>query len=246
MKIDTIGHVRHLINDRPERRNALGAETMRQLLAALEAAERDAEVKAVVLSGAPPAFCAGSDLKELGALSIDGMCEHELETARIARRIGSLSKPVIAAVEGFALGGGFILAISCDLVVSAADARWHLPEVANGWLPPWGLQALLTRVSPAQARRLVWGDVPIDGRRAEALGLVDVLADDGRALGEALALAERLAALPAQAVASTKRFFAPFTSLDGERLDVLAARYFADDCRGSAAQTTLRKFMVKQ
>ena len=245
MKIENIGHVRQLIIDRPQRRNALDTETIQQLEQALKQADTDPDVRAIVLSGAPPAFCAGSDLKELGTLSVDGMCEHELETARVARLIPGMAKPVVAAVEGFALGGGFILAISCDVVISASNARWHLPEVKNGWLPPWGLQALLARVSPVTARMLVWGDEPIDGAEALRLGVVDKLAEAGGADLHAIAFAGRLGDLPKEAVTSTKRFFEPFVSLDGERLDRQAARYFADDCEAQAAQATLAKFAVK-
>jgi enoyl-CoA hydratase/carnithine racemase len=246
MQIENIGNVRQLILDRPQRRNALGTESMQQLEVALRQADADSGVNAIVLSGAPPAFCAGSDLKELGVLSVDGMCEHELETARIARLIPGLSKPVIAAVEGFALGGGFILAVSCDVVVSASNVRWHLPEVKNGWLPPWGLQALLARVGAVKARMLVWGDAPIDGAEACRLGVVDMLAEAGAADQQAIAFARRLGDLPKEAVASTKRFFEPFVSLDGERLDREAARFFANDCKAPAAQATLAKFAVKQ
>ncbi|MBS7698869.1 enoyl-CoA hydratase/isomerase family protein [Chelatococcus sp. YT9] len=231
--------------NRPERRNALGTETMRALAQALDVAESDQAVGAIVLTGAAPAFCAGSDLKELGRLSVDGMRRHEAETAAIARRIGVLSKPVIAAVEGFALGGGFILAASCDVVVTAENARWHLPEVPNGWLPPWGLGALVARIGPTKARLLTWGAEPIDGTEALRLGVADFSAPAGEALARATALAEKFAALPREAVASTKRFFEPFATLDGERLDHLAGHMFAADCAGPPAKATLQRFVVK-
>ncbi|HEY2537877.1 MAG TPA: enoyl-CoA hydratase/isomerase family protein [Stellaceae bacterium] len=239
------GPVAVLTLNRPERRNALGTEGMRALDAALRAVEHDAEVRAVVLAGAPPAFCAGSDLKELGGKSIPDMCAREAETAMVARKIGFLGKPVIAAVEGYALGGGFILAVSCDLVVTASNTRWHLPEVPNGWTPPWGLGALIARVGPVNARRLTWGTEPIEGTEAHRLGVADEVAEPGAALARALGLAEALARLPAEAVRSTKSFFEPFASADGERLDQLASRLFAQDCESTAAKATLSKFTVK-
>lgn len=246
MKVENAGAVRHLVIDRPERRNALGSETMQQLSHELAAAGRDPSVRAIVLSGAPPAFCAGSDLKELGGLSVDEMCEHESDTAQVARYIAGMGKPVIAAVEGYALGGGFILAASCDVVVTASNARWHLPEVVNGWLPPWGLQTLLARVGPVRARLLVWGESPIDGNEAHRLGVADFVAEAGDADRSALSLAGRFAALPPAAVASCKRFFEPYVSLDGERLDRLASLHFAANCATEAAQQTLAKFTVKR
>jgi enoyl-CoA hydratase/carnithine racemase len=140
----------------------------------------------------------------------------------------------------------FILAVSCDVVVTAANTRWHLPEVPNGWLPPWGLQALLVRVGPVKARLLTWGAEPVDGTEAHRLGIADYLAHAGSADDAALGLASRLAALPADAVRSCKRFYEPFASLDGERLDRQAAEQFAANCAAPEAQATLAKFKVKQ
>jgi enoyl-CoA hydratase/carnithine racemase len=242
LTVERDGAVAVLILDRPERRNALGTASMRALDVALATADADPATGAVVLTGRAPAFCAGSDLKELGLLDVAGMCAHEAETAAVARRIARLDVPVIAAVEGYALGGGFILAVSCDVVVGASDARWHLPEVTNGWLPPWGLGALLARTGPVAARRLVWGAEPIDGREAHRIGVVDHLAEPGQALATALATAARLAALPREAVRSAKRFFEPQAAADGERLDAAAARAFAADCAAPAAAATLARF----
>jgi len=245
MIIQNIGQVRHVMLNRPERRNALGSESIEELKCALQDADRDPGIRAVVLSGAAPAFCSGSDLKELSSMSIQEMCDSELITAEVARSIAGLSKPVVAAVEGFALGGGFVLAISCDIVVTATNARWYLPEVPNGWLPPWGLQALLARVGSVRARILTWAADAIDGGEAHRLGVADYLTQPGAAYTEALALAQRLAALPVEAVASTKRFFEPFVTQDGERLDRLATRHFASNCEGGTAKALLSKFKVK-
>ncbi len=231
-------------NNKPARRNALGQESMTGLLATMTKLDRDPSIKAVVLTGATPAFCAGSDLKELGGLSIDDMCAHEAETARIARQIGLLSVPVIAAVEGYALGGGFILATSCDIVVTGTSTKWHMPEVRNGWIPPWGLQTLLARTSAANARLITWGIMEIDGTEALRLGIADAVAEDGAALALACDIAGRLTALPANAVASTKRYFENATSVDAERQDAEASRLFAQDCESNAAKTVLARFTV--
>lgn len=231
--------------DRPQRRNALGSALMAQLGAALAEAEHNADVRSIVLTGTPPAFCAGSDLKELAGLSIAEMCHHEAVTAAFARAMGYRAKPVIAAVEGYALGGGFILAASCDVVVSASNARWHLPEAPNGWLPPWGLMALIARVGPVKARRLTWGAKPIDAVEAQRIGLVDDLAEPGSALSHAIEVATDLAAVPPEAIASTKRFFEPFIMADAERLDEVASREFALNCESPSSKKTFERFTVK-
>lgn len=232
-------------NNKPARRNALGTESIAALEVALGDLDRDPSCRAIVLTGAAPAFCAGSDLKELGGLSIRGMCHHEAETARVARGIGLLSTPVVAAVEGYALGGGFILATSCDVVISAASTRWNLPEVRNGWIPPWGLQTLLARTSPANARLITWGVTEIDGAEALRLGIADMVAPDGEALELACEMAARLTALPGNAVASTKRFFETTCTADAERQDAEANRLFGTDCESDAAKAVLAKFGEK-
>lgn len=240
--IRTENGVAVLTIQRPERRNALASDIVAGLDAALSQLNADATIGAIVLTGAAPSFCAGSDLKELGGLDVPGMVGHELDTARIARRIGLIDKPVIAAVEGHALGGGFILAMSCDLVVSAEDARWSLPEVPNGWLPPWGLRALTARVGAPVARRITWGFEMLDGATAERLGVADYCVASGTALAAAMDIAGRLAALPRHAVASTKRYFQSEILGDAELWDERAARVFADDCTYPAAAATLKKF----
>ena len=245
IKLQFQGPIAVVTIDRPQRRNALGSELMAQLGSALASAERDNNVRSIVLTGTSPAFCAGSDLKELAGLSIAEMCHHESVTAAFARAMGYRAKPVIAAVEGYALGGGFILAASCDIVVSASNARWHLPEAPNGWLPPWGLMALIARVGPVRARRLTWGAKPIDAVEAERIGLVDDLAEPGTALAHAIQVARDLAAVPPEAIASTKRFFEPFIMADAERLDEVASREFALNCESPSSRKTFERFTVK-
>jgi enoyl-CoA hydratase/carnithine racemase len=231
---------------RPNRRNAIGANLVDSLFSAFARLECDPQVRAVILTGVAPGFCAGSDLKELAETDLAGMRAHEARTAALARSIPLLDKPVIAAVDGFALGGGFVLAISCDIVVTAPEVRWHLPEVSIGWIPPWGLQALVARVGPVAARRLTWGTAPIDGREAHRLGIADYVAEAGEpALDAALGQARQLAALPPPAVASTKQFYAPLVSRGAEADDAWANRLFANDCGHPVAQSTLKRFGVR-
>lgn len=231
--------------NRPQRRNAMDRDLVAALVQAFRRLDADPEIAAIVLTGEAPGFCAGSDLKFIGRISPEDMCRFEAETGDMARLLGLLRKPVIAAVEGFTLGGGFILAVSCDLVVSSHSARWHLPEVPIGWLTPWGLGALVSRVGAVAARKLCFASEAFDGREARRLGLVDHLAEPGHARESAVALAQRLAALPAEAVVSTKRFFMPGISGLSEVLDVQANEAFAANCRHPAARATLERFGSK-
>ena len=246
LRVEQAGDIAVLTIDRPARRNALGQQVIEELFAALDRADRDGATRVIVLTGSAPGFCAGSDLKELAGTDLAGMGAHEARTAVLARSIALMNKPVVGGIAGFALGGGCVLAACCDVVVSEPSARWHLPEVAIGWIPPWGIQALVARVGPVAARRLVWGAEPFDGREAHRLGIADHLAEpDETARDAALRVATRLAALPPQAVASTKQFFAPLVSGHGESLDAWANRLFLADCSHPAAKATLNRFGVR-
>jgi len=244
--VDIEDGVARVTLNRPERRNALGTALVERMDDVLTELEADVRVRVLILNGAPPCFCGGSDLKELSGLTPAEMCAHEAPTALLVRKIGCLTCPVIAAVEGAALGGGMALALGCDLVVSASDAKWRMPEVSLGWLPPWGLQSLVTRVGPVRAREITWGARSLNGVEARALGLVDYVAEPGRAAVRALELATELAKLPAHAVASTKAFYAGHFCGNAESLDVAARRVFESDCQSEAAKTTLERFGGKK
>jgi len=218
------GAVELLRLDRQAVRNALDAALAAELARAFAAIRVDAGVHAVVLAGRGAGFCAGSDVKEMARVTPERRLEIAREKAALLRAMAGLPKPVVAAVHGFALGGGLMLAAGCDVVVSERDARWRLPEVGLGFFPPWGLEALVARVGVSRARLLVFGHEPLDGARALELGLADYCVAPGAAEVEALGQAARLAALPPAALASTKRFFARLAGA-GE-LDRLAAEAY--------------------
>lgn len=242
LRVEREGRVAVLTIARMDRRNAMDAALVAALGKQLVELDHAPEIGAIVLDGVSPGFCAGSDLKFIGRLGLRDMCRFEADTGAMARQIGLIDKPVIAAVEGFAIGGGFILAASCDVVVTATSARWHLPEVPIGWLTPWGLGALVARVGPVRARLLCWALAPFDGTEAERLGVADHVAPPGTARDTAIALAQKLSALPAPAMIATKRFFAPLMIKDGEALDAEANRLFAENCAHGAAQATLARY----
>lgn len=233
------GPVTVLTLDRPAARNALSGALAERLAATLAELDDDPDTRVVVLTGSAPGFCAGSDLKELAPLAPVQVARHEARVGAAVRTIPLLGIPVVAAVEGFALGGGFLLALACDVVVTAEDARWRLPEVPLGWVPPWGLQALVARAGPATARRLCWGDRPVDAAELHRLGVVDDLVRPGEALAAAVSVAARLAALPPHAVASTKRAFADAVAGPAEALDARTTWMFGADSATGTARATL-------
>ena len=188
--------------NRPEARNAINGAVAAGMAAALDRLDADDELRAGVLTGAGGTFCAGMDLKAF--LSGDLPVLEE-------RGLGGLTqapprKPLIAAVEGWALAGGFELVLACDLVVASEASRFGVPEVKRGLIAGAGAALLLTRRIPqALALELLLTGDPISAQRAAEIGLVNRLAPEGSALDAALELAGTIATNGPLAVAVTKQ-----------------------------------------
>ncbi|BBB97298.1 MULTISPECIES: enoyl-CoA hydratase/isomerase family protein [Bradyrhizobium] len=227
---------------RSARRNSMDRPLVDGVKAALLELDRNDDVGAVVLAGTAPGFCAGSDLKFIGRLELEAMGRFEQECGDLGRLIGYLAKPVVAAVEKFAIGGGLTLATSCDVVVAGRSSVFSLPEVPHGWLTPWGIRSLVARVGLVKARLLCFCLEALNSEDARAIGIVDYCCEDGEALTRAIAIAEKLAQLPRPAVRATKRFFSNYLMEDAEAMDFEANRLFLENCRETPAQATLDKF----
>ncbi|MFF2655669.1 enoyl-CoA hydratase-related protein [Streptomyces sp. NPDC058045] len=187
-RVERLGHVLVVRMDRPAKRNAIDRELAEELDSAFNLLDDDDDLRAGVLTGTPTVFSAGSDLNALG----DYVTERGGEYGLIRRRRRT---PLIAAVEGPALGGGLELVLACDLTVAAEGARFGLPEVSRGVVPTCGGLFRGPRALPVNlARELVLTGDPFDARRAHQAGLVNHLTPDGGALPAAIALAERIAA----------------------------------------------------
>jgi enoyl-CoA hydratase len=197
------GPVEILTLNRPEQHNALSPALLEQLSAALADIKRDAGVLAVVLTGAGNrAFCAGMDLK---AFAAGGVLRDMAATAGFTEFTrGEHAKPVVAAVNGAAVAGGFELVMACDLVVVAEHARFGLPEVKRGLFAAGGGVALPARVPLAVALEVGLTGDPIDAERAHQLGLVNRVVPASEVLTVALDLAHAIAGNAPLAVAATK------------------------------------------
>ncbi len=201
------GHVAELVLDRPKAMNAVSTEMARSVAGACAALAEDSAVRAVVLTSSHErAFCVGADLKERNSFS-DADLVRQRPVARGAYTgVLELPVPTVAAVHGFALGGGFELALSCDVIVADGTAVLGLPEVSVGVIPGGGgTQLLPRRVGAARAAELIFTARRVEAGEARELGLVDVLVDEGRDREEALAMAARIAANSPVGLRAAKR-----------------------------------------
>jgi enoyl-CoA hydratase len=187
------GKVEILRLNRPEARNAINPETSREIEAALDEIEADRDVWCVIITGAGPVFCAGADLKVVASgRGVEIMTERGGFAGFVQRE---LTKPVIAAINGLALAGGFEITLACDLVVASEDAKFGLPEVQRGLLASAGGPIRLAqRVPLAVALELTVLGEPMGAARAHELGLVNQVVPAEQVLDAALAMAERIIA----------------------------------------------------
>ncbi|MEV5712866.1 enoyl-CoA hydratase/isomerase family protein [Amycolatopsis mediterranei] len=206
LNVDVTGRVAVLTLNRPDRLNAIGTATVDRLDAVLDTLQTDQGVRALVVAGAGRGFSAGADLDEIESLRT--AYEFRAFVGRLTEVFGRLekfAKPSVAAVHGFALGGGLELALACDLRVAERGAKLGLPEMKLGVLPgAGGTQRLPRLVPPGIAKQLILTGEPIDAERAHAVGLVNELAEPGQVLTVATALAARLAAGAPLALAAGK------------------------------------------
>jgi enoyl-CoA hydratase len=188
------GAVRVITVNRPDKLNALNAATLDALLDAFDAAAADAAVRCVVLTGAgPKAFVAGADISEMNTLTPVQGRDFSQRGQRMMRRVEKMPKPVIAMINGFALGGGLELAMCCHLRIAADNAKLGQPEINLGLIPGFGgTQRLLRLAGRAATLELCLVGAPIDANRARELGIVNrVIAAAGEA--ETMKLAGQLA-----------------------------------------------------
>jgi enoyl-CoA hydratase/carnithine racemase len=189
--------------NRPHEMNALSREMKRELVDCFSSLETDDSVRAVILTGGDYVFSAGMDLKEMTALTDDEVDDYFNLIASYLQKIFAFRKPVIAAVGGIALGGGFNLATVCDLIVASESAIFGHPELKFGLNPLFNPVNRL--VGTAKAKEITMLGEPIGAREALRIGLVNKVAPPERYMDEAKAMAKELASRPPKAIEAVKR-----------------------------------------
>jgi enoyl-CoA hydratase/carnithine racemase len=236
------GGVAWLVIDRPEARNAINRAVGEGLWDGFRRFEADPAAAVLVLTGAGDAFCAGADLREMAALA---MTVPPRDMAPHLGRNLQVTKPVVAAVNGVALGGGFLLAMMCDLCVAASSARFGITEARWGRGAPWAAP-LPWLVPPRVALELLLTGEPIDARRAHEVGLVNRVVPDAALRQEAGRLA---AAVAANAPLSVRAAKAMVQAAAGRDLDAAIDegwRLFEPVYRSEDAQEGPRAFLEKR
>jgi enoyl-CoA hydratase/carnithine racemase len=244
-KADGIGTIRL---DRPKM-NALNAQVQDELLEVADAAALDNEIRAVVVYGGESVFAAGADIKEMLDMSYSDM---SARAGALTRGLGSLAgvpKPVVAAIAGYALGGGLEIALACDWRVVSADAKLGQPEINLGVIPGGGgTQRLARLIGPSRAKDLVMTGRLVDAQEAHAIGLADRIVPAGESVYDAaVAMVRPYVNGPAQALRAAKLAIDAGLELDLERglqweSQLFASLFATDDRReGMTAFVEKRK-----
>ena len=198
---DLVGTIRL---DRPPM-NALDSRVQEELRAACREAGERSDVRAVVVYGGPKVFAAGADVKEMAAMSYQDMVDRSAALQSSFTAVADVPKPTIAAITGYALGGGCEVALACDLRICGDNARLGQPEILLGIIPGGGgTQRLPRLVGPARAKDLIFTGRFVDAEEALRIGLVDRVVAPDDVYAEAVALARRLAAGPPYAMRAAK------------------------------------------
>jgi len=189
--------------NRPEARNALNGAVREQLAQHFRELAQDDAVRCIVLTGSDTVFAAGADIKAMADATASGMMLRAGE--RVWTTIKDCPKPVIAAVNGWALGGGCELAMHADIIIAGENARFGQPEIKVGIIPgAGGTQRLIRAVGKFKAMKILLTGEPIAASEAEAMGLVSEVVPDAEVFERALALARKIAALPPLAARKIK------------------------------------------
>ncbi len=201
---ETRGRVGLIILNRPQVMNALNNQLMRELMEALDAFDKDDTIGAMIITGNEKAFAAGADIKEMADKSIQQMMDHD--HVAVFGRMRTIRKPVIAAVSGWALGGGCEVALSCDMIVASDSAKFGQPEINIGVIPGAGGTQRLTRVvGKVLAMEMILNNRALSAQEALQYGLVNRVVPVSDFLNEALKLAEEIATRAPLAVRAAKK-----------------------------------------
>jgi enoyl-CoA hydratase/carnithine racemase len=206
IKLNQKQHTAWITLDRPDKLNAINEIMLEELSEAIDSLEKDANVRCVVIAGAGEwAFSAGADFTELRKLTPETAKEFSVKGQQVFSKLEDMTKPVVAAILGYALGGGLELALACDFRVAADNAELGFPEIKMGFIPAWGgTQRLPSIAGVAEAKRLIMLGERVQADEACKMGLVDKVVSLKELEAEAEALAQRLCELQPAALKHAK------------------------------------------
>jgi enoyl-CoA hydratase len=248
VRLSVEGNIAVVTVDRPKALNALNTATLERLEEALASVAQRAEVRGLVVTGAgEKAFVAGADIAEMMHLNIEQSLAFAARGHRVFDALERLHCPTLAAVNGFALGGGCELALACDLIYASDNAKFGLPEVSLGIIPGFGGTQRLTRlVGRSRAKELIFTGDMVDAKRAKEIGLALDVVPQAELLGHCRAVIGRIAKKGPLAVSRAKRVIAVGSDLPLAAGNQLEREAFADLFNTSDRKEGMAAFLEKR
>lgn len=244
--IENRGRVRIVTLNRPAVLNAVSPELRAAFIAAMEAAETDPAVGAIVITGAGKAFSAGQDLNETANLTIDQVRDWCTALRTLYQSVRNLSKPAVAAFNGIAAGAGMQIGLCCDVRVTHPGARIGQPEVRAGLASIVGTYFMSLYIGHGPNRELSLSGGLVSGERAHAIGLVDHLVPDGEVLSKAIEIAEELLKVPPVAMRLTKERLRALTQPGFDEATAAGVRYSLEAYATGEPQRIMKGFLAER
>ena len=231
--------------NRPKAANALDRAMFSALAAKVEAIEARDDIGVIVLRGRGRGFCAGANLDELGQLDPRSAVEATLAWPQLLDRLAALPIPLVAALHGYALGGGFLISLYCDVRLAVAGTRIGFPAASQFWLPPWGMSRLAAWLGPARAQQMLLFTPELEAESARELGLIEAVASPAEFDALVDDAAARLASCRREVVLETRRFFTALAGRPHAEWDRLSAEGFARTFASPAAQQAIQAILAR-
>jgi enoyl-CoA hydratase len=232
--------------NRPEKQNALTAGARQELYTILKKIDADTRIRAAVISGAGDAFAAGADIQAMKAYSIEDAVQSSRQGSNIFLFLEQMPIPVIAAINGWALGGGLELALACDIRICSANAKFGQPEVKVGILPGYGANIRLPRtIGISRAKEMIYFGKIITAAEAETIGLVTRVIPREQLMQTALDMAAQLARGPAS-ISLAKQAINSVMDLDMDRALAVSSRLYGDAYKTQDAREGIQAYLEKR
>jgi len=232
--------------NRPEKRNALSLDVRKELYSILKEIDSEEIIRAAIITGAGEAFAAGADIQAMKDYTVDDAIESSMQGSRVFAFIEKMGIPIIAAINGWALGGGLELALACDIRICNDTAKFGQPEVKIGILPGYGANIRLPRIiGIARAKEMIYFGTIISSSDAEKIGLVTQITSQDNLMETALDLAQQLAHGPASISLAKKAIHASF-DLDMNSALELSPILYGDAYKTNDAREGISAYLEKR
>ncbi len=246
VKLEKKDRVAVITMNRPEKRNALNAEVRQELFNVLKSVDSDKNIRSVIITGAGDAFIAGADIEAMKNYTVEDAVESSRQGSQVFSYIEKMKIPVIAAINGWTLGGGLELALACDIRICSETAQFGQPEIKIGILPGYGATIRLPRIiGVAKAKEMIYFGKIITADEAENMGLVTQVTSPLKLMEKAMGLAQRLVQGPASLTLAKQAINLAF-DLNSNEAFKLSSKLYGDAYKTNDAREGILAYLEKR